>query len=282
MPLYFLILSSGLNVFLDIVFIVPMKLGVIGAALATVLSQGVSGIFCLIFIWKRIPQLHLRKSDFRISRELLISEIKIGVPMSLPYVVTSVGMLVIQASLNLLGTLAVTAYSVGNKVDVILEQGPIAIGTTMSTYCAQNLGAGNIQRIKKGVKAAIWIMAVYWFILGIPVAFLGKNFTGFFIGGDVSGIIGDVDVFLKVISVSGILLGLLCIFRNSVQGMGGGMISLAGGVLELAARIVIALVTLHFRTFFSVCLGYPASWLLAAIFFMAVYLVYVKKQMNLE
>lgn len=277
LPLYFLILASVLNIILDLVFIILFKMGTGGAALATVISQGFSGILCLIYIILKVPYLHLKKEDFYFRKDIAKEEIFIGIPMALQYAITSVGMLLIQASLNLLGTLAVTAYSVGNKIDVLMEQGPIAIGSAMSTYTAQNLGAGQIKRIKQGVLAANKIMLVYYIVLGTLAAFWGKYLTYLFVSENVGDILGEVDLFLKIISITGIFLGILCVYRNCVQGMGYGVISLAGGMIELIARSIVAAVTMYYPLFAVVCLGYPAAWLLAAIFFVIVYYFIMKK-----
>ncbi|MGN0995215.1 MAG: MATE family efflux transporter [Butyricicoccus sp.] len=276
-PLYFLILASALNIFLDLLFIVPLQMGAGGAALATVISQGVSGILCLLYIVVRVPYLRLTKDDLRFRKALAVRELLIGVPMALQYAITSIGMLIIQTALNLLGTTAVTAYSVGNKIDVILEQGPLAIGSAMATYTAQNLGAGKIRRIRQGVWAANRLMLVYCIVLGIPVAFFGKYLTYLFVSGDVSHILGSVDLFLKIIASAGIFLSVLCIYRNCVQGMGYGVVSLAGGIVELIARSIVAGAAIHYRTFFAVCMGYPAAWLLAAVLFVIVYQIIMNK-----
>ncbi|MGN1099023.1 MAG: MATE family efflux transporter [Christensenellales bacterium] len=276
-PLYFLIISSLLNVVLDLLFIIPLGMGTSGAALATVLSQGISGLLCVVYIKIKVPYLHLTKKDFCFRKDLVKAELFIGIPMALQYVITSVGMLIIQSSLNLLGTLAVTAYSVGNKIDVILEQGPIAIGTAMATYSAQNFGAGKIGRIKKGVFAANTIMLFYFAVFGMLPAFAGKYLTYLFVSENVSIILEEVDLFLKIISFTGIFLGILCVYRNSVQGMGFGVVSLAGGVIELIARSVVAFVTMRYQSFAGICMGYPVAWLFAAIFFLIVYYVIMKK-----
>ena len=270
-PLYFLIFSAVLNIFLDLLFIIPLNLGTGGAALATVIAQGLSGILCLFYIVKKVPFLRLSKDDFSFRKAFALEELSVGIPMALQYIVTSVGMLIIQTALNSLGTLAVTAYTVGNKIDVIMEQGPLAIGAAMSTYSAQNLGAGKGHRIRQGVKTSIYIMAVYFLIFGTLIAFFGKNLTYLFISESSVQLVEYVDIFLKIIGSTGILLGILCIFRNSVQGMGYGTISLAGGIIELIARGIIALVTRYFGQFRTICIGYPLAWLFAGIFFIIVY-----------
>jgi len=276
-PLYFLIFTSVLNIVLDLLFIVPLNMGVRGAALATVISQGVSAVLCFVYIQKHYPYLALKKKDFRLSWEYVWKELSVGVPMALQYAITSIGMLMIQTSVNLLGTSAVAAYSVGNKIEVVLEQGPIAIGSAMASYSAQNYGAGKIHRIRQGTKVSLVLMLVYFGVLGIATAFFGKYLTYLFISENVCGIIGNVDVFLKIISATGILLGVLCIYRNCVQGMGYGIISLAGGILELIARTFVAFITMRFEAFWIVCTGYPAAWVFAAVFFIVVYLVVMRK-----
>lgn len=270
-PLYFLILSATLNIILDFIFILPFKMGTGGAALATVISQAISGFLCLIYIIKKVKILHLSKEELTFHKALAKEELLIGLPMALQYVITSIGMLVIQTSLNLLGTEAVTAYSAGNKIEVILEQGPIAIGSTMATYTAQNWGAQKHKRISQGVTASFKIMVAYFFIFGTLTAFYGKELTYLFISDSTASVLADVDLFLKIISSTGILLGILCIFRNCVQGMGFASISLIGGIVELIARTIVAFITMHYKTFGGICLGYPAAWLFASLFFIVVY-----------
>lgn len=279
-PLCFLILAAILNIFLDLLFIVPMNMGAGGAALATVISQAISGLLCMVYIARKVDVLHLEKADLRFNREIAKKELRIGFPMALQYVITSIGMLIIQTSLNLLGTSAVTAYSAGNKIDVILEQGPLAIGSTMATYTAQNWGAGKCKRISQGVAAAVKIMFMYFLIFGMLTAFGGKYLTYLFIADSADSVLEKVDLFLKIISSTGIFLGILCIFRNCIQGMGYAFISLIGGIVELAARSIVALITMRYKTFWGVCMGYPVAWLFAAIFFAATYCIIYKKIYN--
>lgn len=278
LPLFFLILSSVLNVVLDLLFIVPLKMGVAGAALATVISQGFSGVLCLLYILAKIPYLRLSRSHFRFDKEIAKKELSVGIPMAMQYAITSIGMLIIQSSLNLLETAAITAYTVGNKVETVFEQGAIAIGTAMSTYSAQNLGAGKMGRISQGIRGALWIVLIYSLSVGALTALFGKYATYLLISQDIESVIGNVDLFLKVISVTGVLLGVLCIYRNCVQGMGYGTVSLTGGFLELIARGAVAGVTVYTRSFFCVCMGYPVAWLLADIFFICFYYLVARKK----
>ena len=147
-PLYFLILSALLNVVLDLLLIIVFRMGAAGAAYATVISQGVSGVLCLIYIIKKIPELKLEKSDFQLNGHIAKVQIGIGIPMALQYSITAIGSMMVQSSLNVLGSGAVAAFTAANKIEQVLTQAYVALGTTMATYCAQNIGAGKVKRIR--------------------------------------------------------------------------------------------------------------------------------------
>ena len=153
-PLYFLILSALLNVVLDLLLIIVFRMGAAGAAYATVISQGVSGVLCLIYIIKKIPELKLEKSDFQLNGHIAKVQIGIGIPMALQYSITAIGSMMVQSSLNVLGSGAVAAFTAANKIEQVLTQAYVALGTTMATYCAQNIGAGKVKRIRQGFRAA--------------------------------------------------------------------------------------------------------------------------------
>ena len=148
-PLYFLILSALLNVVLDLLLIIVFRMGAAGAAYATVISQGVSGVLCLIYIIKKIPELKLEKSDFQLNGHIAKVQIGIGIPMALQYSITAIGSMMVQSSLNVLGSGAVAAFTAANKIEQVLTQAYVALGTTMATYCAQNIGAGKVKRIRQ-------------------------------------------------------------------------------------------------------------------------------------
>ena len=165
-PLYFLILSALLNVGLDLFFIIVFHMGVAGAAYATVISQGVSGIGCLIYIVKKVPLLKMQAEDFRPEGYLVKMEMAVGIPMALQYSITAIGTMMVQSSLNLLGSLSVAAFTAANKIESVVTQAYVALGTTMATYCAQNIGAGDIKRIRRGFKSAtIMVLSVRWIFI---------------------------------------------------------------------------------------------------------------------
>ena len=128
-PLYFLILSALLNVVLDLLLIIVFRMGAAGAAYATVISQGVSGVLCLIYIIKKIPELKLEKSDFQLNGHIAKVQIGIGIPMALQYSITAIGSMMVQSSLNVLGSGAVAAFTAANKIEQVLTQAYVALGT---------------------------------------------------------------------------------------------------------------------------------------------------------
>ena len=146
-PLYFLILAAGLNVVLDLVFIIIFHMGAAGAAYATVVSQGVSGLLCLVYIIKKVPILHLKREDWRLDGMLVKIQLGVGLPMALQYSITAIGSMMMQSALNILGSLVIAGFTAGSKIEQLVTQAYVALGTTMATYCAQNMGAGKVDRI---------------------------------------------------------------------------------------------------------------------------------------
>ena len=160
-PLYFLIVSSILNIILDLVFIINFKMGVAGAAYATVIAQGVAGLLCLIYTSKKFSMLKLEKKHFIAGTKHFVNHLKIGIPMALQFSITALGVIILQAAINAFGSNVVAAHTAASKVEQLVMQPSITFGVTMATYCAQNLGAGNIERIKEGVMGYI-IGSIAW------------------------------------------------------------------------------------------------------------------------
>src|SRR5699024_3785004 len=142
-----------LNIVLDLVLIIVFHMGAAGAAVATVISQGVSGLLCLVYIIKKVPMLRMSREDWHPSGMLLKTQIRIGIPMALQYSITAIGTMMVQSSLNILGSTLVAAYTAAGKIEQVVTQAYVAMSTTMATYGAQNMGAGNLPRIRQGFKA---------------------------------------------------------------------------------------------------------------------------------
>lgn len=277
-PLYFLILSALLNVGLDLFFIIVFHMGVAGAAYATVISQGISGIGCLIYIVKKVPLLKMEAGDFRPEGYLVKMEMAIGIPMALQYSITAIGTMMVQSSLNLLGSLSVAAFTAANKIESVVTQAYVALGTTMATYCAQNIGAGDIKRIRRGFKSATIMGSVYGVILAVPMMTVGKYLVYLFVSENVGDIIGQVDIYLKCAGVFLIPLTVVNVYRNGIQGMGYGLLPMMAGVAELLGRGGVALWASWKRSYVGACMASPAAWILAGGLLLVMYFWIMKRQ----
>lgn len=276
-PLYFLILSALLNIGLDLVFIKVFGMGAAGAAYATVISQLIAGIASFIYIITKVPLLHLKKEDWAYDRVLVGNQLKVGFPMALQYSITAIGITMVQAALNKLGSTAVASYTAAGKIEQIAGQAYVAIGTTMATYCAQNRGAGRIDRIKEGFKSATCMGFIYSIIAGALIFFFGKYMTYLFVSEDISEVIGYVDTYLRCISLFFIPLTIVNVHRNGIQGMGFGVLPMMAGVAELIGRGVASVVAAHYRSYIGICMGGPAAWVLAAALLIWMYHMVIRK-----
>jgi len=278
-PLYFLILSAMLNIVLDLVFIIVFKLGAPGAAWATIISQGVSGVLCLVYIWKFVPELRMKKEDWYFNRDIAVKQISVGIPMGLQYSITAIGGMMVQSSLNILGSYAVAAFTAGSKIDNIFTQAFVAIGTTMSTYSAQNVGARKLDRVRQGFRCADVIGCAYAVVVGFVLFFVGKSFSYLFISDNAEAVIPMVDTYLRCVGMFMIPLYVVNCYRNGFQGMGYGLLPMLSGVAELIGRGVMAVVAADARSYTMACMASPFAWIVATVLLIVLYF-YVMKDMK--
>lgn len=275
-PLYFLILSALLNIVLDLILIIVFHMGAAGAAIATVIAQGVSGILCLIYIIKKVTVLRMTKEDWKPGRILLLNQIRIGIPMALQYSITAIGTMMVQSALNILGSTLVAAYTAAGKIEQVVTQAYVAQGTTIATYSAQNMGAGNLQRIRQGFRASTIIGIIYAFAAAALVMTVGKYMSYLFVSEDVGLIMNSVDLYLKCVGAFFIPLAVVNIYRNGIQGLGYGVLPMMAGVAELIGRGVVAVIAAGQKSYFGVCLASPAAWVLASALLIIMYYYIVK------
>lgn len=278
-PLYFLIISAVLNIILDLVFIIVFHWGAPGAAWATVISQGVSGILCLIYIVKYVPELRLKKSDWKLRGNLVKSQISVGIPMGLQYSITAIGTMMVQSALNMLGSYHVAAFTAGNKIENIFTQAYVALGTAMATYNAQNIGAGKLERVREGFRKAHIIGIGYSVITGIVLVTVGKYLSYLFISDNAAEVIPMVDTYLKCVGIFLIPLHFVNVLRNGIQGMGYGILPMMAGVAELAGRGVTAVIAAERMSYFGTCMASPMAWIIASALLIGMYF-YVMKDMK--
>ncbi|MGL5329839.1 MAG: MATE family efflux transporter, partial [Peptostreptococcaceae bacterium] len=264
-PLYFLIVACILNIILDLVFIINLKMGVSGAALATVLSQGTSGVLCLIYTSKKFPILKLEKKHFKLDKELCKKHLGIAIPMSLQFSITAIGTIVLQGAINSFGSTAVAANTASIKVEQLAMQPSVTFGVTMATYVAQNLGAGNIERIKEGVKKCTMINIIIGIIAGIMLVIFGESIVKVFVSDSDPQVLAYARQYLTIEAFFFIPLSLIFIYRNTLQGMGHTFVPMMAGVCELLARSVVAFTLPSFIGYAAICIAGPAAWIAAVI-----------------
>lgn len=275
-PLYFLILSALLNIVLDLVLIVGFHMGAAGAAVATIIAQGVSGLLCLVYIFRKVPVLRMHREDWHPSGHLLKVQLCIGIPMALQYSITAIGTMMVQSSLNILGSTLVAAYTAACKIEQVVTQAFTAMGTTMATYAAQNMGAGDVTRIRQGFRACTILGIAYSFLAAGLVMTVGKYMTYLFVSEDVKTIMDSVDIYLKCVGAFFIPLMAVNVYRNGIQGLGYGVLPMMAGVAELIGRGVVAVIAAKQKSFAGVCLASPAAWLLASALLIVMYYYIMK------
>ena len=265
-PVIFLAISSGINIVLDLVFVLLFGMGVEGPAIATVLAQGVSGIICLWYMYRKFPVLHASREEWRPEFSYMGKLCYIGIPMGLQYSVTAIGTLVLQAAVNGLGAAVVAGVTAGQKINAFIQCPLEALGQTMAPYAGQNMGAEKYDRIGKGLKSAVgmgFAVSVLCLVLAI---FFGKQLTMLFVDASETTIISYSYQFLLYCTGGYCLLTLVNTVRFTIQGMGFSVFAILSGIMEMIARILAATVVVQMIGFAGTCLAHPMAWLFADVF----------------
>lgn len=283
-PLYALIIASIINIFLDFAFIKWFKMGVAGAALATIISQLISAAICFIYMFHKYPFLRPAKGDWKISFHSVREHLHNGIPMAFQFSIIAIGLLVQQWSVNELdasigdqATLYATSYSVASKIHNIAGSIMGAMGTAMSTYCGQNYGARDSKRIKQGFKSMTILSVIVSIILGVLIILLSDFFVFLFTGGNNQDIKDNVRMYLVLQAVFYILLDFIFIYRSGLQGLGKSNITVIAGVLELVMRIITCIFFAKYFHWVGVSIANPAAWLGADLILIPALFYYLKR-----
>ena len=276
-PLYFLMVSSIVNVILDLVFIINFKMGVSGAAYATNIAQGFSAVLCLIYSYKKFQVLRLKKEDFKVELSYYTKHLKVGVPMGLQFSVTAVGIIIVQSAINVFGSTVIASYTASSKVLQLVMQPATSFGVTIANYSGQNLGAGRFDRIKSGMKIMNKVSIITSLLAGLVLIFLGKYFVRLFIENPTTEIFTYSQLVFNYSAVFFIPLGFIFVYRNVLQGMGESFMPMMAGVLELIARSIVAFTLPKYIGFTGICLSDPVAWIAASVFLMITYYKKMKK-----
>ena len=270
-PLYFLVMSSLLNIVLDLVAILGLKMGVGGAAWATVVSQGISGVLCLIYIAKKYPVLKISKEEWRPRGRFMRHLCGMGIPMGLQYSITAIGSIILQVAVNSLGSMAVAAITAGGKISMFFACPFDALGATMATYAGQNTGAGKLDRITDGIKACSIIAVIYSIAALIILVLFGEQISLLFVDAAETEVIRNSAIMLKWTAVFFIPLAYVNIVRFTIQGMGFGNLAMIAGVCEMIARGMVGFILVPMFGYIAACFAGPVAWLMADAFLIPAY-----------
>lgn len=265
-PFWFLLLSTVLNIFLDLFFILMLGWGVAGAAIATVFSQGISAMLCYRYMYRKFEILQGTPQERRFCWKPARTLLAIGVPMGLQFSITAIGSIMLQSANNALGTACVAAFTSAMRIKMFFICTFESLGIAMATFSGQNYGAGRPERVWQGIKASTGIMLLYTVFTFILLMAGAKNFALIFVEPTETEILRDTELFLHVACSFFPALGLLCILRYTIQGVGFTNLAMFSGVAEMIARIAVSLYAVPAFGFLAVCFGDPMAWVAADLF----------------
>lgn len=311
-PLVFLLISTVINIILDLLFIVPFKMGVSGAAIATVIAQGISAVGCFIYTFIKYKDYRLSLNDFKIDVKSALKHLKMGMPLALQFSILAIGLIVMQSVIvqfdsNELGVVirsdAQNGFGAATKLNNLLMCPFNALGTAMLTYCGQNLGSSDYTRIKKGVNTAIIIGIAEYIIfagIGLLLTINGAYLHIFYSNDKITDLaIKFGNSYLYCDLTLYFILGILFIFRNSVQGVGKPLFPFLAGIGELTARTLVCLflpklfngatITTSANTLslYALSMADPSAWTFACIFlltggYLYIYSKKAPKRLNID
>ena len=278
-PLAFLVISSVLNIGLDLVLIVIFQMGVAGAAVATVLSQLISGILCLIYLIYKFEILRVQKDEWKMDLHLMGILCSMGVPMGLQYSITAIGSVILQTAVNTLGSVAVAATTAGSKVSLFFCCPYDALGSTMATYGGQNVGAKRLDRIGKGLLSCSILGIVYSIAAFVIMYFFGDKFALMFLDAGETEILQNARMMLVINSAFYIPLTFVNVIRFLIQGMGYSTFAILAGVFEMVARTLAGVFLVPEFGYIGACFASPLAWIFADLFLFPAYF-YVMKRLH--
>lgn len=263
-PLIFLVIASLLNVGLDLLFVLVFHLGVAGTALATSLAQFVSACTCLIFALHTNPFFRLKKEQFRPDKILLGQMTHIGLPLALQDALIAISCVALQTVINSFGTAIVAAFTATNRIETMLGQIYLTMNTALSSYTAQNLGAGKVSRVREGTRFCVWITAAFSLCMVVLMHLFGSAFMTLFV--DDTSVIQTGAFALALTSWFFIAWGLLYIFRGVLNGAGNAAFAYISGILEVVGRVgsAVLLTSLPLIGQWGIWLSEGITWILVA------------------
>ena len=276
-PLYFLLVASFLNIGLDLLCIITFKMGVFGAAFATVFSQAVAGLGSLWYILKHYNELRWNKEEGRLSRQHCVKLCGMGIPMGLQTSITAIGSMVMQAANNGLGSVYVSGFTAGMRLKQFCMCPFDALGSAVSVFCGQNLGAKKPERIRQGVRLGVIAGVAYGFCIGLVMIFFGRSMSMLFVESSAGDVLDASAKYLRCMGYFFWSLGILNICRMATQGIGFSGRAVFSGVTEMFARSIVSLGFVGAFGYTAICFSDQTAWIAAVLYITPTCLHCIKK-----
>lgn len=269
-PLYFLIISTVINIVLDILLVVVVPLGVRGVALATVIAQFISVLLCGIYAYKKNTYFRIPPKDIKVSLRMTVKIVKLGVPMSLQFALIAVSSMALQRVVNGFGTIAITAFTATNRIETFIHQPYMTLSAALATFCGQNYGAKKYDRVILGYKKGLLMMAALTAVLMVIMQVFGNALVSFFVSKEdlaAPAIIHLGAEGLRIASYFYLALGLIYVVRGVLTGLGDAFFALFNGVIEVIGRFTIPLLLTAYLGFgeSGIWLSSGLVWLLSGV-----------------
>lgn len=265
-PLYFLMLSSVLNVILALLFIMQFGWGVPGSAVALVIAQGASALLCFAYMRHRFPILRLRRSDWIPNREFAWQHLRLGLPMAMQFMIISLGILAIQSVCNTFGPETIAGFVSATRIEQLAMQPMISFGIAMAVYSAQNYGAHKHDRIRQGVRQCSFVSLGFCILAIAAMLFYGPELISIFTTDHDDMLMEQALLYLHTSVPFYVFLGQIFVYRNALQGMGISSVPLISSIIELVLRGLSAFILAGMWGFFGICCASPICWVAACLF----------------
>lgn len=275
-PFMFLAFSSLLNIVLDFFCILNLGWGCAGAAIATIFSQAVSGVLCLILIIKKLPILHIKKEERVVDKETMKNLLAMGLPTGLQFSITAIGSMVMQSANNALGSVYVSGFTAGLKIKQFIMCPFDALATGVSTFASQNYGALKDDRIKQGVRSGLFIGLIYGVAGGMVLIFFGRTLSQLFLSAEYAAQLDASALYLRRMGTCWWMLAILNVLRMVIQGLGYASRAVFAGVIEMIMRSIVALGFAPTFGFDAITWADQCAWAGACFYIIPMYLFCVK------
>lgn len=281
-PLAAMVIAALLNIGLDCLFVFVFKWGIFGAAIASVISQAVSFLYCLMCL-RNIGCVYLDKEAWKIDVQLIKDLIGFGIPVALRFIILALGGIILQSSINMQGSVFIAGYAATNKIFGLLDCTSVSLGVACCTFLAQNYGAGKYDRVKQGVRTAVKISCIIGVSVTLVTLLFRESMLKLFLDVNEAGGPQALEVavrYLTIMAITLIILYIQHVFSNTLEAMGIAVWSMYSGIAEFVGRVLMAKVVINWIGTDALFISEPVAWLSSTLLLILPYFHYKKKLLN--